>query len=397
MDILFCVIGILLLLALIFQGESEFSIIIFVGLLIRFTILIIDLNHVFPILHSGADTEMFHRIAIVNQYNTIEVHRTNYTVFLTRVYSIFLNGNPRMVAQFINVMFGIGVILVVRRCLTILDISYKRKKQIILLMCLLPNFAIFSAILAREAWIEFFLALSVLFFIKWFLHSGVGVNNMILSILSVFAASYMHAGVIGLAVGYMIAFTMYNPSAKTVKISFMSIIAILFSIAVVSIFMSNLSAFGGKFANVEMSEEFIGEELTTASDQGGSNYMSWFNTSSPAVGLALLPLRMMLFLFSPLPIHWRGFSDVFAFACDGLIYLYLMWNILRVRINNRVVRKMRMFLLTSILITTAIFAFGTSNAGTAMRHRAKFLSVILITYGVSRDYAAKRKEITNSL
>lgn len=397
MDYLFCLLCIVLLLALIFKEKSEFAGLIFIGLLFRLFLLYVDLNHVFPLLHSGADSEAFHRIALHNQYHFYELKRTNYTIFLTKVYSIFLNGNPRMVAQFINVMFGTGALLIIQRCLGLLKISNSIKKRIMLLFCLMPNFAIFSAILLREAWIEFFVSLSILFFIKWFLGRGVGVNNMIMSIISVFAASYMHAGVIGLAAGYMIAFTMYNPSSKRVKISFMSIVAILFSIVVVSIFMSNLGAFGGKFVKVEMSEEFIEEELTTASDRGGSNYMSWFNTSSPAVGLALLPLRMMLFLFSPLPFHWRGFSDVFAFACDGLIYLYLMWNILRARINNRVVRKMRMFLLTSILITTAIFAFGTSNAGTAMRHRAKFLSVILITYGVSRDYAAKRKEITNSL
>ena len=389
MDILFYVISFIFLLALIFRGKAEFSTIIFVGLVLRLAILFVDLNHIFPILHSGADTEAFHRIAMYNQYGLKELKLTNYTVFLTWLYSIFLNSSPRMVAQFINVIFGVGVILIIRRCLTMFQITYKIKKRIMMLVSFMPNMIIFSAILLREAWVEFFCVLSVFFFLRWFFSRGNALLNMLLSIVCVFIAAYMHAGVIGLGLGYLITYTMYSPKAMKVKITFYTFLSIAMAIGVVAFFLANINMVGGKFAGVEMSDEYIAEELTTAGSKGGSNYMSWLNTSSPIVGLVTLPLRMIFFLFSPIPPYMRGLGDLFAFVCDGFIYMYLMWHIIRAKPQNRAMKRLRDFLLVSVLVTTAIFSLGTNTAGTAIRHRAKYLSVILVAYGATRSMQDK--------
>ena len=395
MGIIVCAILLVILLILTYTNKAEFSTIILIGLLVRMALMIVSLTDLFPLLHDNGDSQGFHNVAMLNQSGHAEIVYTHYSVFLTRLYAIFINDNPRMIAQFINVMFGTGIIIIVRHCLTILGISYKTRKQAMWLMALLPNLAIFSAILVREAWIEFFVALSMLFFIKWFLQRGNAVINILICILSVFIASYMHAGVIGFAMGYLIAFTMYNPAAKAIKISFFSVFTIALAVVAVMIFMSNMSVWGGKFANVEMDDEFVDEHLMDVNGRGGSNYMTWLHTSSMLVGILALPIRMFLFLCSPVPPFWRGFNDVFAFACDGFIYLYLIWNILRAKICNLSAKRLRAFLLSTILIVTVIFAFGTGNAGTAMRHRAKYLSVILVTYCVVRDnsiYEPKRKK-----
>lgn len=377
------------MLALIFRGNAEFSTIIFAGLLLRLAILFVDLNHIFPILHSGADTEAFHHIAIYNQQSLNERTLTNYTVFLTWLYSIFLDSSPRMVAQFINVILGVGVILIIRRCLTMFQIAYKTKKQIMMFVSYMPNFAIFSAILLREAWVEFFSALSLLFFLQWFLARGYALLNMLLSIVCVFIATYMHAGVIGLGLGYMIAYTMYSPKATKVKMTIYTYLSIAMAVGVVMFFIANINTVGGKFVGVEMNDEYIAEELTTAGSAGGSNYMSWLNTSSLVIGIVTLPLRMILFLFSPIPPYMRGLGDVFAFVCDGLIYMYLMWHIIRAKPQNQAMKRLRDFLLVSILATTMVFSLGTNTAGTAIRHRAKYLSIILVAYGATRSMQDK--------
>ena len=391
MSIIFCGIFLFILLLLIYS-EKEFSTIIFLGLLLRLALLIVDLNHIFPLLHSGTDSEGFHYIAMANQYSIEKRTFTNYTVFLTKVYAFFWDSNPRMVAQFINVLFGTGVILIVRQCLLMLSVAYKTQKQIMLFVSFMPNFAIFSAILLREAWIEFFSALSLLFFLRWFLTRGYAVVNMLLSVVCVFIAAYMHSGVIGLGLGYMIAYTMYSPKYKSVKMTFSTLLSIAMAAGVIMFFLANINTVGGKFAKVEMTDEYMIEEFTTAGNRGGSNYMSWLNTSSPVIGIVTLPLRMIFFLFSPIPPYMRGLSDVFAFVCDGFIYLYLMWHIMRAKLQNPAMKRLRIFLLTSILITTMIFGLGTSNSGTAMRHRSKYLSVIVLAYAVSQSKGYRKQQ-----
>ena len=393
MDIIFYIVTLIILIALIYRGKAEFSTIIMLGLLLRLALMIVDLYHIFPVLYSGDDTERFHQVAVFNRWSSEEVVVTNYTKFLTIVYSFFWESNPRMVAQFINVLFGTGVILIVRQCLLMLPVAYKTQKLIMLFVSFMPNVVIFSAILLREAWIEFFSALSLLFFLRWFLARGYAIFNMFFSIVCVFFAAYMHAGVIGLGLGYMLAYTMHSPKYVSDKMTFSNLLSIVMAVGLIMFFLTSINTFGGKFANVEMTDEYMVEELTTASSRGGSNYMSWLNTSSLIVGIVTMPLRMFFFLFSPIPPYMRGLSDVFAFVCDGFIYLYLMWHIMRARLRDPKMKRLRTILFTSILITTMIFGLGTSTSGTAMRHRAKYLSVIVLTYAVCQSEKYKKQQI----
>ena len=43
---------------------------------------------------------------------------------------------------------------------------------------------------------------------------------------------------------------------------------------------------------------------------------------------------------------------------------------------------------------TFVFAFGIKNAGTAMRHRAKFTTLFVVAYAASVTQNKKTKEIT---
>ena len=384
MSILFCITFSIILLSLVYRGKMEFSNIILLGFILRVILMIIDLNHIFPILHSGADSESFHRIALQNSITGDDYTRTNYTPFLTAIYSMFKD-RPRLVAQFINVLFGTSVLIIVRRCMQLCNVPYKIKKVVMWILALMPNFMIFSAILLREAWIEFFIALSLLFFIKWFLHKGNNIINITMSIACVFGAAYMHSGVIAVAIGYMLAFIMYRQTQQKIKFSVVSIIFIAVAIAAISVYMANLDTLGGKFVNIEeVNDEFIEEQLEGIESRGDSAYLQWLNVSSPAVGFAVLPLRMFYFLFSPIPFDWRGLNDIIAFVFDGLIYLFLIPMCIRAKIEDKVMKNMRIFLLTSVFLTSLIFSVGTFTAGTAIRHRAKFLSVVAVAYAISQ-------------
>lgn len=358
-----------------FLRPSRFSNLIFLGFLLRLFLLFADYYHWFPILNSGADSSVFNRVAIENQLMVVKTG--GYIGFLTEVY--YLTDCSRLIAQYINVLFGMGVILLIQHCMSMLNVRSRSKTMVMCVLVLLPNLNIFSAILLREAWVEFFVALSVFYFIKWFL-LGNGLN-IFLVVGSVLTACYMHAGVLGLLVGYIVAFLTYNPRSKTVTFSRTTIISLIL-LFVISVFAMNyMKLFTGKFQNMESAEDLI--EIANSTYGGRSDYLTWINVNSLWQTLVFAPLKMFYFLFSPLPTEWRGATDIIGFLIDGVIYLYLCYNIVLFKATNKLKSNLKKYLVTAITIVIFIFAYGTKNAGTAFRHRAKILPVIVLAFSLS--------------
>lgn len=370
------------------KRDLEFRNIILLGFVMRLFLLFADYYSWFPILNSGTDTEMFHRVSAANVGQIIKNYRGGYTQFLTILYTV--TGTSRLIAQYCNVLFGMGVIFLVNGCMDMLEVSKKSRQIAICILALLPNFNIFSAILLREAWVEFFVTLSLYYFVKWFI-SGNGIY-IVLVLVSILSAAYMHAGVMGLIIGYSIAFMTYNPQSGIVTFSQTTIVSmILMGIFSVGIF-SRLDLFTAKFASYESIDDIVA--VTNSAVSGDSGYLTWINTNNIWQSLLFAPLKMFYFLFAPLPTEWRRMNDVIGFMIDGVVYMGMCYCIIRYKANSVISSRLKRYLLLSLLITTFIFAYGTKNAGTAFRHRAKFASVIVLMFVVS---SKKNKYIKEEL
>lgn len=357
--------------------EGKYKNILLLGLILRLVILFADTYHWFPVLHSGADTEMFHSIALRNQIYEEQRNITNYTPFLTFLYSI--THSSRIIAQYFNLIMGISILFLVREILEMLDIEKKVAIISMLLLSCMPNFVIFSGILLREAWVEFFVMLSVYFFIRWFKYGNI--YNIPLCLGSVLLASYMHSGTLVLIMGYILAFTSYNPQTEHVQFSRNTIAFMMIAVIIVVALGSNSEMFTGKFNNVESSEDLL--DTVNHKSKGKSAYLTWIKADSLWMGFIFSPLKMLYFLFSPLPTGWRGMGDIIAFAIDSSFYIFLCWNIARnYKLNNNF-GNMKLFLLIGLTFSVFVFAFGTFAAGTALRHRAKLLPMITVLYAVS--------------
>lgn len=360
-------------------SKQRFRNMIIAGFLLRLFLLFADSYHWFPILNSGADTEAFHQIASLNVFNPEgSITLTNYTTFLTFLYSI--THSCRMIAQYVNVLFGIGIILMVSKILQSLKVSEKAAQLALGATIFLPNMIIFSAILLREAWVEFFITASVLFFIRWF-QTG-RMIHIVKIIICLLCASYMHSGVLGLMMGYVVAFLTYNP--RTHKIQFSaSTIGCLCILAVACIlFLKQADLFTDKFQSFdfESDDDFLDKINTTSG--GGADYLTWINTNNLVVGLLFAPLKMFYFLFSPLPTEWRGLNDLIGFLMDGAVYMWLCWITYKNQAGSHSA-LLKKYLVTALLVVTFVFAYGTSNAGTAFRHRAKIFPLIAVIFATS--------------
>ena len=376
-SLIFILVHVAFIIYYILFTEGKYKNILLLGLILRLVILFTDIYHWFPVLHSGADSETFHAIAKANQIYDEQNKLTNYTPFLTFLYSI--THSSRIIAQYFNLIMGMSILFIVRKIFEILDIDKKVALISILLLACMPNFVIFSGILLREAWVEFFVILSVYFFVRWFI--GGNSLNIPLCMGSILLAAVMHSGTLVVIMGYILAFTSYNPSTGQVQFSSHSISFIIIATVMILLLGDSSDMFTGKFQSASSSDGLLA--TINADTTGDSAYLTWVKADSLWMGLVFSPLKMFYFLFSPLPTNWRGFGDIIAFIIDSSFYIFLCWNIARYyRFSNKF-GNIKLFLLIGFSISVFVFAFGTYTAGTALRHRAKLLPMLTVLYAVS--------------
>ena len=99
----------------------------------------------------------------------------------------------------------------------------------------------------------------------------------------------------------------------------------------------------------------------------------------PQTGYELLykiPLRALYFLFSPFPWDIKEIKHTIGMI-DGFFYIYLFYLVLRNigHILNNEVLRIFLFIFISYIFA---FSFGVGNFGTGIRHRTKFLVIIIL-------------------
>ena len=159
-------------------------------------------------------------------------------------------------------------------------------------------------------------------------------------------------------------------SVKTgvILIGFVAFICILYLTDLKKFFMEY---FGGDFSIYSITHRFFyteGSAYLTNMD-----YQHWYE---------LIPftlIRMFYFVCSPVITECRGLQDYFCILGDVLPTLFVMFNVCWNMRKKTVSRYMFVGILCYV-ITVGIFAWGTANAGTAMRHRGLLWGILIATY-----------------
>lgn len=375
--IVFVVLNVGLLLAQIIRTkENKLIAWLILGLAAREFLLFANIYDWFPVPHSGADTEAFNITAEMNfRAGGYYYWHTNYTNIISTIY--FIVGPVRMIAQQFNVVLGMGVIFVCLKIFDELNFSTKQKQIATAMLALFPHICIFSAILLREAPIQFCLAYSTLFFIRWMKNKPLW--NLVISLVFILGAASLHGGSVFWACGYVAAVCVYRPAfrknALTVATIGGIVLAGLAVVAMIPLMDKRVDAMA-----TALSEGEVAVDGEKAADAAGSAYLTWLNISNPYLLLLFSPLKMFYFLFSPLPPDWRGAMDVIAFVFDSTIYAGAFWTIWRglKHLADPVQKNIVRYLLVSVLAMSFVFGYGTIASGTALRHRCKFFPELLV-------------------
>lgn len=358
-----------------------------IGYILRLFSLFWDVyfRHIYVLPHSGGDSEGFFNSAVLIASNPSLLKEAIYGGYYSKMVGIMysITGPDRLLGQFLNVLFGMSIMFIVLKILTILEIDSKVQKTIVVLVSLFPHSIIFSGIFLRENVITMLVIASAYFLIRWTLMNSP--VDAVIAVLLLLIASSFHAGVIGLLAGYTFLYMFYSPKSKAFTFRPRTVSAfLLMMLASMVVYLQFGHVFLAKFQTVE---DIAGIYGVASSSRGGSAYLTSLKINSIWQLFVYAPIKMIYFLVVPLPHHWRGFNDLMSFCLDGAVYLYFLIYFIKQR---RVIARTPLAIGLTIALLGAIFVFGVavSNAGTALRHRHKIYPVFLVLIALIKDQTA---------
>jgi len=265
-----------------------------------------------------------------------------------------------------------------------LNISLFYKQVSVYLICFLPNYMLLSVALLRETMITFFLALSILFFIRWFNKSR-GEIAFLLAIFFAFMGSMFHGAVGMIAVVYIIIRLVYSPIERKYQLYYKNI---LYALIFLIVFTVSFRFLGGVIFKkvIDKIDKIDFDEVNTVVEEergrGGSNYAKYVGDPSSPVKIVIYALpRYLYYMYSPFPWQWRGMVDILTFIFSSAVYLYILVKALlyiqKTSSSDRY-RNLLIALVGIALIMGEIFSWGVSNTGTATRHRDKFIALYMV-------------------
>lgn len=376
------------------KGCKEIFLILLVSLFIRMIFLLVDmyLKKYFLLPNSGADTEAFNANALNILQHNFKGHAfvdDPYSYLVAVIYSIFLK--QRIVAQYINLVFSMWTILIILKIFDRFNINKKLKIIMIALIAFMPNYALMSVVLLRESIPVFFLGASVLYFIKWWQENKI--HYFIVALILSLIPAIFHSGMIGNAEAYIIIYILCGNKKRDFKIDIKSIVTIIFFIFILTLFNNFIqNTFMNKFGEVNGISDILTK--TNNAEGGGSAYIIGGEVNNFFDLIKYTPIRVFYFIASPLPWDWRGLSDIIAFVFNALFYILAYIYAFKALLKNKKGKNIIKVFLLIVIAGAIIFAWGTSNAGTALRHRDKFIVNYIVMFALSLNYLYCNKKHT---
>lgn len=302
-----------------------------------------------------------------------------FTTIMGRIFSF--TGISKLLGQFLIALYSMVAIHMAALILEKVGVSEKAKQRSIYILCLLPHFAIMSQAFMRESLIIMCMALSAYCFVQWFYEK----NELyfVAAFALVFCGAAFHAGVVGLAVGYIVIRVIYDGKREKMNLSMKGILfALLFLMVFVFLYNNYSDTLFGKVRGVEDISD-----IAQSYQNGGSDYSAYVGNSNNPLNLVIYtPIRMAYFLFSPFPWQWRGLEDIIAFCFSSMFYMWVVIQaIRRLRDMDKMKRSLVIALLILVFCAAFVFAWGVSNTGTAIRHRDKMVVLYAVLYGLATE------------
>ncbi|AXJ01725.1 Dolichyl-phosphate-mannose-protein mannosyltransferase [Cyclonatronum proteinivorum] len=326
----------------------------------------------------GADAQRFNRMALEVLENmdmlTLEFFLTGGTNAIVSVGAVLYSiTSPSMFVMglFMSVL-GTLVVYYVYKLVKEVTGSKGAGLSAAAFTAVFPQLILHSALFLRETPVNLAFLLAV-YYAVLYLKRG-SVINLTTSFFAALIAIIFHSGVVSFFIAIVLYIFLYRTKGikhAWIKNSFILLVTLGF------LFYLNTTGLG--LRNFEGDLTNVATQFEEREQQGGygeSAYPEWLRYQGEGGELWKLPLRVVAFVLSPVfPYHFSELIHLLGFL-DAFLYLYLFGYLF---VNRKIIPRNQSlyFIVIVVLVFYVFFSFGVSNAGTAIRHRAKAAPLLI--------------------
>ena len=326
-------------------------------------------------------------------------------LFISRVISVFysLTYENEMMAKGISLGLGTAsVYFFYYLCLLIWDRTAAIKAAWI--MALHPSMILYSVLVLKEVYITFILLVTlipIIFLIKNLdideklkikKNNYLYKNSIYIAFITIgfFFLKNIHGAMILGAVSllffmlyYFLKNELHNLKKGKIKIKILIILSIIFSLFFLWFYEKiQIPYVPGpeRIMNLHdiLLRRFNVGSISVINGDFGSNYPNWTIPTKDSDFITLVTkifARIIYFLYSPFPWDFKRYYHLIGFADSALMFYITIcaWNNRTLIWEDPVIRFLLLLLLTYVLI----YGLGTSNFGTAIRHKTKFMFILI--------------------
>ncbi|MEX0930285.1 MAG: hypothetical protein WDZ79_01260 [Candidatus Paceibacterota bacterium] len=305
---------------------------------------------------------------------------TLYANIIGLVFVVF--GTVAFIPVILNLFLWVGLICLTYGITARLTKSTTAPYLAALVTALFPSLLTYSVVLQRDSFAIFFFALSVYALIRW-IEEGKG-WLMVASLASLLCAAIFHFGVVVVGAVHLALFIFYGPHTQQwVMFSRNQLLApTIVKVMLVAAFLVSAAL----ILVTNIPDRPLPEVLTQRLDEvvrGRATYLPDLRPSSYADIVLQTPVRVASFFFAPYPWDVEDPVDLFG-VMIGLTYAVLIALALySLRFMDRNERIRAVALLVIVALFAIVFAWGTSNYGTSLRHKSKIVWMLIALASVS--------------
>ncbi len=323
-----------------------------------------------------------------------------FSTLIAVVYSVF-ERNPFLI-QLIGAFVGSLLLLYVYK-MTLLFVDSKIfSLGLTFFIALIPSLNIISILLLRDVYIIFFLLVFFYNYSQWLITRKL--RKFLLSFCFIILAGFFH-GILFLLIPLIILiemiilvskllFIIKNFTIKRYDLVMLILTPIILSLIIVALFsgLGSSKIAQGKALfeqDPRAIQKFIGEIIKTEATVVKYPSPESFDFISMAIHI---PERVMFFLTTPYPWMYSKITDI-PRIFDALIVTVLM-GYLMINFKSFLQRKEFFILFICILFLFTVFAFGTFETSSRVRHRLKVLIpfiILMSSFIYLRNKSKKRK------
>lgn len=355
----------------------------------------------FTTLGADADAATFHRIGMELTQSgsfSFNIGSQFYENLLGVVYWLF--GPSHFLGEQLSILaFSLSCVVLIK-ILRQLGLLYCQV-PVLLVFGGLPTMVLLGSITMRESYQVLFFMLAVYFGIKMHLKGGIN-HNFIFLILSALVMGLFHKGLIAYMLFLIFLFMAFSlkPTShlwqiKKLHLSLLFVLPVFIVglLAMVKLQLSGLGALSA-LANleaVEYAENYRGQSVVARATYGVE-----LDLSSVLAFIFSAFTLYFYYLFSPFPWQIGGVLDAYAALESILRMVLLYYSVKHWRTASGVQRRLLGLMLILFLSMSFLWAMGTTNYGTAMRHH--MLSWwILVVVGMPPFVAAAHRFFLGSI